>query len=73
MDVDTAELKIAVAVMVNRIEALTKTVEKQGKYIEELLVLSNKGKGAAWILIGLGGIAGALASKLLPALQFVIR
>lgn len=73
MDQDTAELKIAVAVMADRIDALTKTVEKQGKYIEELLVLSNKGKGAAWILIGLGGIAGAMASKLLPLIPLLAK
>lgn len=73
MDVDVAELKIAVAVMADRIEALTKTVDKQGKYIEELLELSNKGRGAAWILIGMGGIVGALVSKLLPLIPLITK
>lgn len=73
MDADVAELKIAVAVMAERIEALTATVDKQGKYIEELLVLSNKGKGAAWILIGMGGIAGALLSKFIPLIPLIAK
>lgn len=73
MDVDVAELKIAVAVMADRIEALTRTVDKQAKCIEELLTLSNKGKGAAWILIGMGGIVGALLSKLLPFVPLLAK
>lgn len=73
MDSDITELKIAVAVMAERIDELTKTVDRQGKYIEELLVLSNKGKGAAWILIGMGGIVGALLSKLLPLAPFIAK
>jgi hypothetical protein len=73
MDSDITELKIAVAVMAGRIDELTKTVDRQGKYIEELLVLSNKGKGAAWILIGMGGIVGALLSKLLPLSPFIAK
>jgi hypothetical protein len=73
MDSDITELKIAVAVMAGRIDELTKTVDRQGKYIEELLVLSNKGKGAAWILIGMGGIVGALLSKLLPLAPLIAK
>lgn len=73
MDADVADLKIAFAVMADRVEALTKTVEKQGKYIEELVMLSNKGKGAAWILIGMGGIGGALVSKLLPLIPLIAK
>ncbi len=73
MDVDVSDLKIAVAVLTQRIETLADIVDKQGKYIEELLVLSNKGKGAAWILIGMGGILGALASKLLPLVPLLVK
>lgn len=73
MDKDMAEMKIALAVMSDRVAALTKTVEAQGKYIEDLVTLSNKGKGAAWILIGMGGIVGALAAKLLPIIPLLSK
>lgn len=73
MDADLVELKIAFAVMADRVADLTKTVEKQGKFIEDLVTLSNKGRGAAWILIGMGGILGAILSKLLPLIPLIAK
>ena len=73
MDKDLIDLKIAVGVMTAHVQALTKTVEKQSIELENLIALANKGKGASWILIGMGGIAGAITAKILAFLPFVVR
>jgi hypothetical protein len=73
MDPDLMELKVAVARLATQVEFLAKTVEKHSETIEELLELSNKGKGAAWLLISLGGIAGAAATKLVQLVPVVFK
>ena len=73
MDNDLIDLKIAVGIMTAQIASLSKIVEKQSKDVEDLIALANKGKGASWILIGMGGIAGAITSKLVTFLPLVIR
>ena len=73
MDADLVELKVAVGRMAERIDMLAKTVDRQAETIESLVALSNQGRGAAWILIGMGGIAGAVISKLLTFLPFLVN
>ena len=73
MDADLVELKVAVGRMAERIDMLAKTVDRQAETIESLVALSNQGRGAAWILIGMGGIAGAVISKLLTFLPFLVK
>lgn len=73
MDEDLVELKITVARLADKVDFLARTVEKQGLIIEGLLELSNKGKGAAWLLISFGGIAGAAAVKLVQVLPFLAK
>ena len=73
MDTDLIELKIAVGIMTAQITALTKIVERQSKDMEDLIALANKGKGAYWILIALGGLAGAIAAKLMHFLPILIK
>ena len=73
MDADLVELKVAVGRMAERIDMLAKIVDRQAETIESLVALSNQGRGAAWILIGMGGIAGAVISKLLTFLPFLVK
>ena len=73
MDKDLVDLKVAVGIMTSQLASLSKIVEKQSKDMEDLIALANKGKGASWILIGMGGIAGAITSKLVTFLPLVIR
>ena len=73
MDEDLVELKIAVARMSERLDMMSKVIDKQATTISDLVALSNQGRGAAWILIGMGGIAGAIVSKLLTFLPFIVK
>ena len=73
MDNDLIELKIAVGIMTAQIAALTKIVERQSRDMEDLITLANKGKGAYWILITLGGLAGAIAAKLVHFLPILVK
>ena len=73
MDNDLIELKIAVGIMTAQIAALTKIVERQSRDMEDLIALANKGKGAYWILIALGGLAGAITAKLMHFLPILIK
>ena len=73
MDADLVELKVAVGRMAERIDMLAKIVDKQAETIQDLVALSNQGRGAAWSLIGMGGIAGALISKLITFLPFLVK
>ena len=73
MDNDLIELKIAVGIMTAQIAVLTKIVERQSRDMEDLIALANKGKGAYWILIALGGLAGAVAAKLVHFLPILVK
>lgn len=73
MDNDLVQLKIAVAVMTAQVADLSKIVQKQSIEMEALIALYNKGKGAYWLLICLGGVAGALASKLVHVIPVLVK
>ena len=73
MDNDLIELKIAVGIMTAQIAALTKIVERNSRDMEDLIMLANKGKGAYWVLIALGGLAGAVAAKLVYFLPILVK
>jgi len=73
MDKDLVDLKIAVGIMTVQLAALTKIVEEQSKEVADLIALANKGKGASWVLIGMGGIAGALTSKFVTLIPLMLR
>lgn len=73
MDADLVELKVAIGIMATKLEALTSNVVAQGEIIEELVALSNQGRGAAWVLIGMGGIAGAFLSNIKYFLSIFAR
>lgn len=73
MDNDLVQLKIAVGIMTAQLSALSKIVEKQSIELENLIALANKGKGAYWILIAMGGLAGAVAAKLVHFIPVLVK
>lgn len=73
MDPELVKLQIAIATLTERVGTMAKIIESQGKIIEELVALANKGKGSAWVLIGLGSIAGAAITNLKSIFPFLVR
>lgn len=46
----------------SKVDQLEKMVEAQGAKIDQLLEIANKGKGALWLTLAVGGFLGSLAT-----------
>lgn len=68
---DDEELSRQVFILTERLNVLTKSVERVDKELESLNKLALQGKMAIWVLITLGIGAGWLASQVLTLKQIV--
>lgn len=59
-----AELKAKSAVLETKVTLLIERDASKQRAIEELVADKNKGKGALWMLVTIGGLVGALLSNL---------
>lgn len=62
-----------VATLAERVKTLADQVEKQEVEIKNLVALANRGKGSVWILMGVGGAAGALLANVKAFIPLFFR
>lgn len=80
MDRDFVEMQKTLAVVLERLAHMTRTLEYQDTMIAEqnrkvtaLISMADRGKGSIWMLITLGGIIGALITNGKSILQFFLK
>jgi len=80
MDADVVELKVTLARVLERLEAMQNTIEiqeaiisKQGEQLSRLVSMADQGKGGVWTLIALGGVIGAGISHAKEVLHFLAK
>lgn len=80
MDMEVVELKVTLARVLERLDAMSRTLEdqdrildQQGKKIEMLVSLADQGKGSVWMLITVGGFIGAIITNAKAIVQFFAR
>lgn len=80
MDADVVELKVTLARVLERLDAMSKKLEaqdtileEQGTRISQLISLADQGRGSVWMLITVGGFIGAVITNAKALLQFVAR
>lgn len=67
------QLLTAVAVLTEQVKTLSQKTERQDKILEELVALANQGRGSMWILVALGGFAGAVLGNLKAIATVLLR
>lgn len=60
MEAQVTDLRVANAELTASVEHLTKTVEALTLTVQSLRDTINQGRGAAWIMVGAAGTAGAI-------------
>ncbi len=80
MDADVVELKVTLARVLERLEAMARRheeqdaiLEKQGRELAKLVSMADQGKGGVWTLIALGGVIGAGISHAKEVLHFLAK
>ena len=80
MDADVVELKVTLARVLERLDAMSKkleaqdaTLEEQGTRISQLISLADQGRGSVWMLITVGGFIGVVITNAKAILQFFVR
>ena len=66
-------LHVAIGVLTTKVEELTTKTDKQDRILEDLVALANQGKGSMWILVTLGGAAGAILGNLKTIAALLLR
>jgi hypothetical protein len=67
------ELLSDVAVMKNQLQKLTMQVADQEAEVRKLVLFAERGKGSFWMLLTLGGIAGAAITNFKSILAIFVR
>lgn len=67
------ELLNNVAVLTQRVQTLTETVQRQDDEIRKLVALAEQGKGSVWMLMAVGGVVGAALSNAKTIVAAFIR
>ena len=80
MDADVVELKVTLARVLERLDAMARrheeqdaVLEKQGRELAKLVSMADQGKGGVWTLIALGGVIGAFISHAKDVLHFLVK
>ena len=80
MDADVVELKVTLARVLERLDAMARRdeeqdaiLEKQGRELAKLVSMADQGKGGVWTLIALGGVIGAGISHAKEVLHFLAK
>lgn len=80
MDQEVVELKVTLARVLERLDAMNRTmstqeeiIEKQGEQIAKLVSLADQGRGSIWMLLTVGGFIGALISNTKAILSFFAK
>ena len=80
MDQEVVELKVTLARVLERLDAMNRTmsiqeeiIEKQGEQISKLVSLADQGRGSIWMLLTVGGFIGALISNAKAILSFFAK
>lgn len=66
-------LHVAIGVLTNSVEELTRKTTKQDHILEELVALANQGRGSMWLLVTLGGFTGAILGNLKTIAALLLR
>ena len=66
-------LHVAIGVLTNSVEELTRKTTKQDHILEELVALANQGRGSMWVLVTLGGFTGAILGNLKTIAALLLR
>ena len=66
-------LHVAIGVLTTKVEELTIKTDKQDRILEDLVALANQGKGSMWILVTLGGAAGAILGNFKTIAALLLR
>lgn len=66
-------LHVAIGVLTTKVEELTTKTDRQDRILEDLVALANQGKGSMWILVTLGGAAGAILGNLKTIAALLLR
>ena len=56
------KLEVALARLEERVEALQEDIKEMKSDISELRATANRWKGAFWLIMGLGGVAGIITN-----------
>jgi len=67
------ELLNNVAVLTQRVQMLTDTVQRQDDEIRKLVALAEQGKGSVWMLMAVGGFVGAVLSNAKAIVAALLR
>lgn len=80
MDQEVVELKVTLARVLERLDAMNRTmsiqeeiIEKQGEQISKLVSLADQGRGSIWMLLTVGGFIGAVVSNAKAILSFFAK
>lgn len=80
MDQEVVELKVTLARVLERLDAMNRTmstqeeiIEKQGEQIAKLVSLADQGRGSIWMLLTVGGFIGAVISNAKAILSFFAK
>jgi len=70
---DNHDLAMAINTLSIKVEMLTRLQEAHNLRVDELTVAFQKGKGAVWVLVTLGGLAVAMAAMAYNIRDFFIK